>query len=241
MKAAWIAVLTLAAAWALAAVLAGAGVPRHVLIPILMYHTSSEEEPLTNAELHIKPSVFREQMTWLLENGYTFCTFDDFPRLGVIRKPVMVTFDDGYPENYTEIFPIVRELGIKITVFVFNETPLPPGMMREMAASGLVFFESHGETHRDMTSLDKGELRGELLRSKAWIEEVTGRIPAALAYPYGLHSAAVRRAARTHFRYGAAVGGRTHSTAQNPFAVQRYSVPRSMGMEEFIWIITAQS
>jgi peptidoglycan/xylan/chitin deacetylase (PgdA/CDA1 family) len=173
----------LAAAWMLAAVWAGLNAPRHVLVPILTYHTSSEGEPAANAELYIKPSAFREQMTWLLENGYTFCTFDDFSRLGAIEKPVLVTFDDGYPENYTEIFPIIRELGIPITIFVFNGAPLSPEQMREMAQSGLVFFESHGETHTDMTSLDKDALQGELIRSAAWIRDITGRAPVALAYP----------------------------------------------------------
>ena len=234
MRAAWTAVAALAAAWAPTAVLAGAGAPQHVLVPVLMYHTSSEAEPAENAGLYVRPSDFREQMAWLRDNGYTFCVFDDFPALASVSKPVLVTFDDGYPENYTELFPIIQELGIKVTIFVFNETLLPPGMMRVMAASGLVFFESHGATHTGLPSLGKGDLKEELARSAAWIQEVTGRPPVALAYPYGLHSAAVRRAARLHFDYGVAIGGQTHNTARSPFAVQRHAVPRELGMEAFV-------
>jgi peptidoglycan/xylan/chitin deacetylase (PgdA/CDA1 family) len=233
MKAAGTAVLALAAAWAVAALLVSISVPRHVLVPILVYHSSSETEPEQNPELFVRPSLFRDQMTWLLENGYTFCTFDDIPRLRRIHKPVMVTFDDGYLENYTEIFPILQELGIKITIFVFNYTQLPAAYMAAMAASGLVTFESHGATHTDMTSLSPYALEAEFIRSSAWIAEITGRWPAAVSYPMGWYDSSVKRTARAHFQYGVGTGGRRHSTASDPLAMRRYTVPRSMGMAEF--------
>jgi len=223
----------MAAAWVLAFMLASAAAPRHVLVPILTYHTSSEEDPGEYAELYVRPSVFREQMLWLLVNGYSFCVFDDFPRLRHIEKPVLVTFDDGYPENFTDIFPIIQELGIKITIFIFNGTPLPAEWIRGMANSGLVFFESHGETHADMTTMGRSALFDEMARSVSWIHEVTGRAPVALSYPYGMHNAAVRRNARAHFRYGAGTAASRHNTASDPFSIRRHAVTRTMEMDEF--------
>jgi len=94
--------LSLLSLLAAASVLTSGGSEPTPGIPVLMYHTSSENNPGDITELYIKPSEFEKQIKYLTENNYTLCTFDDWHKLHEIQKPVFITFDDGYYENYTD-------------------------------------------------------------------------------------------------------------------------------------------
>jgi len=143
-----------------------------------MYHTSSEDEPGDFPDLYIKPSEFEKQIKYLCDNDYTFCTFNDWFALYNIKKPVFITFDDGYKENYTEIFPILQKYDAKITIFLTTEPEterLTLDMIREMSDSGLVKFESHTATHPDLAQISSNAARltDELKNSKEKIYRLT--------------------------------------------------------------------
>ncbi len=90
----------------------GAGeepVPQDVKVPILMYHAVSDDIWGT-ADLFVSPSELEKQLTYLQENGYTTITFEDLPRIDEIEKPILLTFDDGYRDNYTELFRFCRNM-----------------------------------------------------------------------------------------------------------------------------------
>lgn len=129
-------------------------------VPILLYHNITET-PATRAD--ISPAVFRSHMEALRANGYTAVTACDmiaYVEQGapLPQKPVWITFDDGYLSNYTIAFPILRELGLRATVFAigvsvgkttYKETDLPitPHFSRaqaqEMMDSGVMEIQSH--------------------------------------------------------------------------------------------------
>ena len=210
-------------------------------VPIFMYHTSSETEPEGIVELYVKPSVFEEQIIHLVENGYTFVTFDDWDNLHNIDKPVFITFDDGYESNYTEIFPILERHGARITLFMLIRNIGPGGltedMMRRMSDSGLVKFESHTLTHPSFPSIshDDDRLRRELLESKEIIEEITGVPVVAIAYPYGNFDERTIEAAREFYRFGISTLPGWHVTQEdNNFKIRRLRVNRSTSIRGFI-------
>ena len=83
-------------------------------IPVLNYHQVNDEKfsPLT-----MKTSDFRNQMAYLQEQGYHAITMEELygylqNNLPLPSKPVVITFDDGYVDNYTEAMPILKEAGI---------------------------------------------------------------------------------------------------------------------------------
>jgi len=216
---------------------------RHVNIPILMYHTSSEHNPGVLAELYVRPSEFERQIIWLIENDFTFVTFDDWDYLHTIHRPIMLTFDDGYVENYTEIFPILQRHNARIVLFLaLNSIPnhrFSEEMIVSMHNSGLVSFESHTMTHPNLSNIadNSGRLRNELYGSRQAIEELTGRMPIALAYPAGVANAAVIEMVAEYYHFGLRSGQGMHNTEFDNFEIRRIRISRSTSLESFINLV----
>ena len=210
-------------------------------VPIFMYHTSSEHNPGGIPELYVRPSVFERQMLHLIENGFTFVTFDDWDNLHNIERPVFITFDDGYRANYTEIFPILKRHNIRITIFLtlVNVRPgyLTPDMIRRMSDSGLVKFESHTLSHRNLASIssDEQKLIRELRDSRYRIEELTGKPVVAIAYPYGRFNDRVLEVVPEFYRFGISTLPGKHIVGEHcDFAIRRLRVSRSTSLNAFI-------
>lgn len=89
-------------------------------LPVLMYHHVSPNRGLVT----VSPETFRAQMTWLAEHGYRSVGCDDLARYlagaPLPEKSVLVSFDDGYLDNFVHAFPVLRELGLKATVFLIT-------------------------------------------------------------------------------------------------------------------------
>ena len=207
-----------------------------------MYHTSSENNPGGLTELYVKPSEFEKQMQYLSENGFTFCTFDDYTNLNNIEKPVFITFDDGYRENYTEIFPIVKQYNAKITIFlIINaiDSELSREVIKEMSDSGLIKFESHTLTHPSLIAASSNETRltAELSDSKTKIEEITGKPVLALAYPNGEFNDLVKEKTKEFYFFGLRKDLGMHNTDYDPYEVRRIRMNRSTGIETFINLV----
>lgn len=176
-----------------------------VKIPILCYHSVSENIPKEGSYLYITPEKLEHQMNLLIDNGYTPISYYDLidfveNEKDLPARPVIITFDDGYYDNYKYAYPIFQKLDIKATIFVITDnmghktqyarTDKYQGMLSweeclEMEESGLIDIESHTVTHRDMTKLSKSEYIDELSKSKEKIDKELNKNTIAFAYPYG--------------------------------------------------------
>jgi peptidoglycan/xylan/chitin deacetylase (PgdA/CDA1 family) len=192
-------------------------------------------------ELYVRPSEFERQLIYLIENDFTFITFDDWDYLYRIERPVMITFDDGYLSNYRDIFPILLAHDVRITIFLTwnNIDPymFSADIVREMHDSGLVTFEAHTLTHVDLTTVGAERLRREMAETNDLIEELTGRRPIALAYPAGRFNDTVIETARVHYRFGLRHDLGMHNTAFDDFQIRRIRVSRSTGLSTFISLL----
>ena len=129
-------------------------------VPILMYHHLSED--VANSEM-VSPEQFEAQIRALTEAGYAGISFDELQAY-VLRgeplpkKPVVITFDDGYLSNYTLAYPILQKYGMKATIFSigvsfgkdhykdtgYAMTPhFGAAEAKEMTDSGLISIQSH--------------------------------------------------------------------------------------------------
>jgi len=165
-------------------------------IPILLYHrVGSETDALT-----ITTERFQRDMATLSEDGYNTLTLDQLGQYlqgnsnqSLPKKPIMITFDDGYLDNYTNAFPILQKYSMKasfyiITGMVGQNNRLTASQIREMETAGMT-FGSHTITHRPLAELNTEEATTELTKSKLDLEEILGKSVKFIAYPCGSYTA----------------------------------------------------
>lgn len=180
------------------------GVQRELSVPILMYHYTSQPPAgadVYRRDLSVTPQQFAEHMRYLRDAGYVTITLDDL-LYALTRgdplppKPIILTFDDGYVDNYESAFPILRENGFVGTFFIMTDlvTDEAAGYMtwpqiEEMSAAGQRFAPHGRQDHRSLAGRSIDYLVWSALGSKEAIEEHLGYHPRWIAYPSGQYDA----------------------------------------------------
>jgi peptidoglycan/xylan/chitin deacetylase (PgdA/CDA1 family) len=177
------------------------GRSREVTVPILMYHYVSvppADADVYRHDLSVTPQRFRQQMGWLADNGYHTVTLYDLLYAltrgrSLPPKSVILTFDDGYVDNYKNAFPILKRHGMVASFFVLTG-PIDEGnpdymtwdMLREMHHAGMD-IELHGRDHLEMTDRSHDFLIYQMLGGAQTIEAEIGVYPRFFSYPSGLY------------------------------------------------------
>lgn len=182
---------------------------------ILTYHRVGRPRRGRYEKLTVPPERFVRQMKLLRMLGCGLCDLDVVPpfvaegRCGV-RRPVALTFDDGFGELCEHLLPVVAEKRIPAVVFVVTDREradwtdwdgLPPpellrrSQWRELAAAGLS-IGSHTRTHAKLTKCSPQQLLEEVQGSKKVLEDALGRAVRHFCYPYGSHNERVVDAVR---------------------------------------------
>ncbi len=209
----------------------GDGTLRRVAVPILMYHyisTPPADADIYRQDLSVTPTRFHAQMAYLAAHGYHVISLYDLNlalRWGapLPPNPVILTFDDGYRDAYTEAFPILQEFGYTATFFVIT-TRLDEGhpaylswsQAQEMIRAGMS-IESHTKDHVDLRSRDQSFLAYQVLGSIESIEAHTGRRPQFFCFPAGHWDEGVLDVVRASGLWAAVTteGGVDHTTDEN--------------------------
>ncbi len=147
------------------------------------------------------------------------------------KSDVYITFDDGYVDNYTAAYPILRKYNIKATIFIPSafidkEGYLTSDQLLEMSNEGLISIQSHGTTHKTLDTFLSEDLKNELVNSKKQIEKITGKPVYALSYPEGKYSAEIIKEVKKE--YACAVTTRTPNiyNSHKKFTLPRTGIPR---------------
>lgn len=188
-----------------------------MLTPALLYHKISK--PRRDSKVRgafTPPQRFRRQLTYLRKQGFDFYTASEliqhFQNHGEFpTRAVALTFDDGWQDNYTNAFPVLKELGIKATIFIIPScigqmstaatTPAGdrgyPHLTREeileMARAGIE-FGSHTMSHAWLHQIPEEEVKAEIDTAKREIENLVQKPCWTIAYPAGYFSDAARHA-----------------------------------------------
>lgn len=164
-----------------------------------MYHYISEppeDADKYRLDLSVSPDAFRVQMAYLSEQGYATIDLYDLSRAIVDKgelpdRPIIITLDDGYRDNYENAYPVLHELGMTATFFVATEfvDQGHPGymtwsMIEEMAQAGMR-FEPHSKSHPDLREQEREFVIYEVLGSMETLEAYIGYTPRYFAYPSG--------------------------------------------------------
>jgi peptidoglycan/xylan/chitin deacetylase (PgdA/CDA1 family) len=170
---------------------------------VLMYHAlgTSADGDSTGA-YSIAPPLFEEHMRCLAEHWRECLVRLDGESSHNDGLQIAVTFDDGYQDNWLVGFPLLQELGIPFTVFVWTGAVaegrtgfLSTQELRSLAAQPGVSIGSHGVSHYRLTECSEKDLRAELVDSKAYLEDLLGQEVTQLSYPHGAVNQTVRAAA----------------------------------------------
>lgn len=181
--------------------LPGQNMKKH--IPILIYH-GVDEKPFGAEKYFVHPSEFEKQMKYLHDNHYTPLWFSDVKDYEKCSNPVMITFDDGYDNNYYKAYPILKKYNMKATIFmVAGDIDFPNYLSTKeiLQMSDIISFQSHTFSHPDLTTLSDADKTRELVKSKKILERVTKKPIIALSYPYGLFNSKVVKIASQYYNF----------------------------------------
>lgn len=168
--------------------------PNEVRIPILMYHSISDAD--SNNNLLVPPSMFEEQMAWLEANEFTAMNLDEALEAmetgKVPKRPVVITFDDGYSDNYTSAFPSLKNHGLKATFFVItdgvdNGYYMSSDMLKEMQSAGMS-IENHTANHLELDKLSRQDAYDAIKRGQDFLRNNIGSDANYLCYPVGKYN-----------------------------------------------------
>jgi peptidoglycan/xylan/chitin deacetylase (PgdA/CDA1 family) len=187
----------------------------------ITYHNVSPGDPGVHPLLTVSPDQFATQMDWLERHHYSPIHPWEWSawlteRRPLPKKPVLITFDDGYENIVEYAFPIVRRHGFKAAAYIVtglvgktNEWDRREGwgelglMSRQHIiewADKDVEFGAHTRDHVDLRALTQGELEQQIFGSKSDLLDILGVAPTSFVYPYGSFNREVRDCAARAFK-----------------------------------------
>lgn len=184
------------------AVTTPSGASRVAHVPILIYHSVRPFYPgITNLvkEFTVPPDVFDEQMAYLKNNGFTPITFDELSNYlnngtPLPSRPVIITLDDGWENQYHYAFPILEKYHFKAVFYVYpNAIGVAHFMtypeLQEMSRAGMVIAD-HTQSHPQLPKVnDPVRLRQEISGSRDILEQKLNITIRDFAYPFGAYNA----------------------------------------------------
>jgi peptidoglycan/xylan/chitin deacetylase (PgdA/CDA1 family) len=205
-------------------------------VPVLNYHQVNDtyKTPLT-----MTTADFEEQMKYLYDNGYHAITQEQLLQYingsGILPdKPVLVTFDDGYIDNYENAYPIMKKYNMTGTIFLIINLMGKSGYLtwsqvHAMAKDGFE-FGSHTVSHKPLTQLDEDYLRQELVQSKMRIEQQLGKPVTCIAYPEGKYNDLVElETKRAHYQAAFTVNVGKDFPGDDHYALDRIPIFEGFG------------
>ena len=228
------------------------GLVRQAQAPILMYHYVSVPpagSDVYRRDLSVSPDLFRSHLQALADAGYTpISMYDLVDHLNqgapLPEKPVILTFDDGYRDNYENAFPLLEEFDMTAMFFVVtdfmdegNPLYLSWDMAREMQDAGM-FIESHGRNHASLRNRNDDYLIWQALGSAETIEHELGVRPRFITYPFGHYDSNTIRIFESAGFWGGVtiIAGATHST-DNLFQLRRVRVRGTTSAGELVRLL----
>ena len=167
-------------------------------IPIITYHyieIVTDEKDFLRKNMAITPYELNREIKELKGQGYEFVFIREIPQLLHMKtkplgKYVALTFDDGYRDFYTDAFPVIKQTGVKATVFVITgfinyQNYMTDGQIKEVSQSGLVEVGAHTINHVDLRSVSPASADSEIVGGKDYLESKLGVKVESFSYPYG--------------------------------------------------------
>ena len=191
-------------------------------IPVLMYHKIPDVPLVTKHQIYVTKSNFEKHLVYFKKQKLTPITFADYlkfasgelPLKKFPSRPIILTFDDGYTDNYTNLLPLMQQYGYRGVLYLLGDFDLrynkwdadfdptePRSEIMDLAqkqafvAAGWE-IGAHTMSHPRLTTLLPPEAAAEIRRSKTELEAALQTEIVSFAYPYGDCNKVVKKAVR---------------------------------------------
>ncbi|MBH8567953.1 polysaccharide deacetylase family protein [Microvirga sp. STS02] len=191
-------------------------------IPVLMYHKIPDVPLATKHQIYVTKENFEKHLAYFKQQKLTPITFADYlkyasgelPLREFPRRPIILTFDDGYTDNYTNLLPLMQQYGYRGVLYLLGDAnirynqwdadfdPDEPrseimdlAQKRAFVAAGWE-IGAHTMSHPRLTTLPLPEAATEIQRSKTALETALETEIVSFAYPYGDLNEPVKAAVR---------------------------------------------
>jgi len=226
-------------------------------VKVLIYHRviPSKKLCMDHPKVLIHVDDFRKQLALLERWGFTAITFSDYwlcqqGELDLPKKPVIITFDDGYVDTYEYAFPILQEFEMKSVIFVLGDRTIRTNSWERdwnIPAAKLMNDQqiielheagheigAHSMTHADLRSLSMEAAWSEISRSGISLEILLGASVKSFAYPYGLYNNAVKSMVQdAGFKAGCATYSGPPFFGKDIFEIRRTLIPGNVNVLGF--------
>ena len=171
---------------------------QNITLPMVMYHyVENVVNPVDTIRIKLdtNPALFNSQLMMLKDNNYETYFVKDLPKIldGKITpasNSIILTFDDGYEDFYTDAFPILKKYKYKSTIYIVSKFINKKGYMtqkelQEIQDSGIVEIGAHTLSHPDLRYLSLNKAQDEIVSSKVELEKMFSINVETFAYPGG--------------------------------------------------------
>lgn len=171
-----------------------------VRVPILIYHHIGPLHPTATPNLKsfsIDTEMFEKQLAYLQSKGYNTISFEQLGNnltwnAALPKKPVILSFDDGWENQYIYALPLLQKYGFTATFFVptaniGHHHILNWDEIKKIDRAGMV-IGAHSITHPFLNKITEDEAKKEIVESKQTIEKNLGKTVYDFAYPYGQYN-----------------------------------------------------
>jgi peptidoglycan/xylan/chitin deacetylase (PgdA/CDA1 family)/glycosyltransferase involved in cell wall biosynthesis len=191
-------------------------------MPVLMYHKIPDAPLATKHQIYVTKDNFEKHLAYFKKQQLTPITFTDYlkyangelPLTTFPRRPIVLTFDDGYTDNYTNLLPLMQQYGYRGVLYLLGDFDIrynkwdadfdPTESRSEIMdlPQKLAFVAAgweigaHTMSHARLTTLPAAEAASEIQRSKTALETALATEMVSFAYPYGDCNEAVKTAVR---------------------------------------------
>lgn len=213
----------------------------YLSLPITMYHYIRDYSDPTDQlgiNLSVAPETFALQLDQIKKLGYTTITFEDIAKNQLPKKPIMLTFDDGYLDFYTDAFPELKKRNMKAVVYVITSPPsygeyMTAEQIKEVSSYGIE-IGSHTISHPNLTAVSAIKAGEELTISKKRLENIIQKPIISLCYPSGKYNAETIELAKTVGYKYAVTTVKGLGSLENQYEISRYKIGNSPNIFNYV-------
>src|SRR5579875_2126819 len=198
-------------------------------VPFLVYHAlgpAPANAPFPG--LYVSYGDFKAEMAWLHSHGYQAVTIDEVMKAwyhhGTLpRKPIVITFDNGYPQQVTFAPHVMARYGWLGVLNEITENHLAPRQIWPIIHMGWE-VDSHSLTHPELTTASAAELWAQVHDSRVYLQR-TFHVPSnSFCYPSSHYNAAVIAAVKRAGYTNAVTEGDAYATSADPYLLPRFEI-----------------